>query len=118
MNQPKVSVLISFYNLVPYVDKTMETVLAQKTNFPVEVLCADDGSDDGTVGRIADLPVTVLRHERRMGKGASLRDGFAEALRQGALAVITSRSRFGSTTYSSAVPAAVAMKLIPPRQRF
>ena len=49
MNQPKVSVLISFYNLAPYVDKTMETVLAQKTNFPVEVLCADDGSDDGTV---------------------------------------------------------------------
>ena len=38
MNQPKVSVLISFYNLAPYVDKTMETVLAQKTNFPVEVL--------------------------------------------------------------------------------
>lgn len=31
MNQPKVSVLISFYNLAPYVDKTMETVLAQKT---------------------------------------------------------------------------------------
>ena len=49
MNQPKVSVLISFYNLAPYVDKTMETVLAQKTNFPVEVLCADDGSDDGTI---------------------------------------------------------------------
>ena len=36
MNQPKVSVLISFYNLAPYVDKTMETVLAQKTNFPVQ----------------------------------------------------------------------------------
>ena len=27
MNQPKVSVLISFYNLAPYVDKTMGTVL-------------------------------------------------------------------------------------------
>ena len=52
MNQPKVSVLISFYNLAPYVDKTMETVLAQKTNFPVEVLCADDGSDDGTIEKL------------------------------------------------------------------
>lgn len=53
------------------------------------VILIDDGSDDGTGERIADLPVTVLRHETRMGKGASLRDGFAEALRQGALAVIT-----------------------------
>lgn len=52
MNQPKVSVLISFYNLAPYVDKTMETVLAQKTNFPIEVLCADDGSDDGTIEKL------------------------------------------------------------------
>ena len=43
MGQPKVSILISFYNLAPYVDKTMETVLAQKTNFPFEVICADDG---------------------------------------------------------------------------
>lgn len=49
MNSPKVSVLISFYNLAPYVDQTMESVLAQKTDFPVEILCADDGSDDGTV---------------------------------------------------------------------
>ena len=47
--QPKVSVLISFYNLAPYVDQTMQSVLAQKTDFPVEVLCADDGSDDGTI---------------------------------------------------------------------
>ena len=47
--QPKVSVLISFYNLKPYVDQTLESVLAQKTDFPVEVLCADDGSDDGTI---------------------------------------------------------------------
>ncbi|MDI9238302.1 glycosyltransferase family 2 protein [Lysobacter sp. LF1] len=53
------------------------------------VLVVDDGSDDGTADRIADLPVTVLRHPQRMGKGASLRDGFAEALRMGARAVIS-----------------------------
>lgn len=52
MNSPKVSVLISFYNLAPYVDQTMESVLAQKTDFPVEILCADDGSDDGTVEKL------------------------------------------------------------------
>lgn len=44
--QPKVSVLISA-TIWPFVDQTMESVLAQKTDdFPVEILCADDGSDD------------------------------------------------------------------------
>ena len=63
MSHPKVSVLISFYNLAPYVDKTLQTVLAQKTDFPVEVLCADDGSEDGTVEKLraweAKYPDTV-----------------------------------------------------------
>lgn len=53
------------------------------------VVVVDDGSDDGTADRIADLPVIVLRHTRRMGKGASLRDGFAHALRMGARAIIS-----------------------------
>ena len=53
------------------------------------VLVIDDGSDDGTAEKIADLPVTLLRHTQRMGKGASLRDGFREALRMGAAAVLT-----------------------------
>jgi glycosyltransferase involved in cell wall biosynthesis len=53
------------------------------------VIVVDDGSDDDTVARIADLPVTLLQHPRRMGKGASLRDGFREALQQGARAVLT-----------------------------
>ena len=53
------------------------------------VIVIDDGSDDGTAECIADLPITLLRHESRQGKGASLRDGFAEALRQGAVAAVT-----------------------------
>lgn len=53
------------------------------------VIVVDDGSDDDTAALIADLPVTVLQHAQRQGKGASLRDGFAEALRQGAAAVTT-----------------------------
>ena len=53
------------------------------------VIVVDDGSDDDTLARIADLPVEVLRHAQRRGKGASLRDGFQAALRQGCRAVLT-----------------------------
>jgi len=53
------------------------------------VIVIDDGSDDDTTARIADLPVTVLRHAQRMGKGASLRDGFRAALQHGSNAVLT-----------------------------
>ena len=53
------------------------------------VIVIDDGSDDDTLARIADLPVTVLRHEQRKGKGASLRDGFSAALHHGSKAVLT-----------------------------
>ena len=53
------------------------------------VIVVDDGSDDGTPELVADLPVTLLRHARRLGKGAALRDGFAEALRRGHAAVVT-----------------------------
>lgn len=51
------------------------------------VIVIDDGSDDDTAAKIADLPITLLRHPQRMGKGASLRDGFREAERLGMAAV-------------------------------
>jgi glycosyltransferase involved in cell wall biosynthesis len=53
------------------------------------VIVVDDGSDDDTAAIVAALPVTLLRHATRMGKGQALRDGFAEALRQGMAAVVT-----------------------------
>ena len=53
------------------------------------VIVVDDGSEDDTVERIADLPVHVVRHATRKGKGAALRSGFAEAERLGARAVAT-----------------------------
>ena len=72
--QPKVSVLISFYNLAPFVDQTMESVLAQKTDFPVEILCADDGSDDGVYGNTttARLKSCAAGRQRTPTPSASL----------------------------------------------
>ena len=74
-----VAVVIPALNEALRIRDVVQGALAQCRH----VIVIDDGSDDGTAERIADLPVTLLRHARRMGKGASLRDGFREALRQG-----------------------------------
>ncbi|BCT92122.1 dolichyl-phosphate mannose synthase [Lysobacter helvus] len=65
--------------------EVVEGALAQCPN----VIVIDDGSDDGTSDRIADLPIILLRHEERQGKGHSLREGFAEAMRRGFDGVLT-----------------------------
>jgi glycosyltransferase involved in cell wall biosynthesis len=52
------------------------------------VIVVDDGSTDGTAEQLADLPVTLLVHERNRGKAASLRTAFAHALAQNAACVI------------------------------
>jgi glycosyltransferase involved in cell wall biosynthesis len=49
----------------------------------------DDGSDDRTPDIVATLPVTLLRHEQRKGKGEALRHGFREAVKLGYDAVLT-----------------------------
>lgn len=45
---PKVSILITFYNQEKYVDKALQSVFDQKTNFEFEVIVGDDGSTDNT----------------------------------------------------------------------
>ncbi|HEY0180656.1 MAG TPA: glycosyltransferase family 2 protein, partial [Dokdonella sp.] len=48
-----------------------------------------DGSTDATLERIADLPVTLIRHATPLGKGQGLRDGFRKARELGFDAVVT-----------------------------
>lgn len=45
---PKVSVLITFYNQEKYVDKALQSVFDQVVDFDIEILVGDDGSTDGT----------------------------------------------------------------------
>ena len=80
----RIAVVIPALNEALRIREVVEGALRHCPN----VILVDDGSDDGTAEAVADLPVTVLRHPSRMGKGAGLRDGFAEALRQGFDAVV------------------------------
>lgn len=52
MSNPKVSVMITTYNLEKYIDETLESVVNQKVNFSYEILIGDDGSNDGTIDKI------------------------------------------------------------------
>ena len=85
LSADRIAVVIPALNEVLRIREVAEAALRHCPN----VILVDDGSDDGTVEAVADLPVTVLRHPQRMGKGAALRDGFREALRQGHAAVLT-----------------------------
>lgn len=53
------------------------------------VVLVDDGSTDDTARLLSGLPVTLLRHERNLGKGAALKTGFAWAVRSGFDGVVT-----------------------------
>lgn len=85
LDRGDIAVVIPALNEALRIRGVVEGALAECPN----VIVVDDGSDDETVARLEGLPVTLLRHETRRGKGASLRDGFREALRQGARAVLT-----------------------------
>ena len=85
LDRSQIAVVIPALNEALRIRDVVQGALAQCDH----VILIDDGSDDDTCARVADLPVTVLRHNRRMGKGASLRDGFREALRRGFKGVVT-----------------------------
>ena len=78
-------VLIPCLNEEAAIRTVLEAVLA----LGAAVIVVDDGSDDRTPEIVATLPVTLLRHATRCGKGEALRHGFREARRQGYTAVLT-----------------------------
>ena len=52
--QPKVAVLTMTYNHARYIEEAMNSVIGQRTDFPIQHIIADDGSDDGTQDIILD----------------------------------------------------------------
>jgi glycosyltransferase involved in cell wall biosynthesis len=68
---------------------TISDIAARATAVAATVIVVDDGSSDRTHERVADMPVTVLRNERNLGKGASLWRGMQHALALGAAGVVT-----------------------------
>lgn len=68
---PLVSVVIITYNHAPFIAQAIQSVLQQKTSFPIEILIGEDGSNDGTrqivcefVSRYPRVVAAILRERQ------------------------------------------------------
>ena len=68
LDRHQVAVLIPALNESLRIREVVQGALAHCPN----VIVVDDGSTDGTHDCIADLPITLLRHAQRQGKGKSV----------------------------------------------
>jgi hypothetical protein len=84
-NAPKVSVVSITYNHEAYIREALDGFIAQKTDFPVEIIVADDASTDATPAIIQEyadrhphLFRPILRSEN-VGTHANLTDALSAA---------------------------------------
>lgn len=89
---PKVSVLIITYNHEKYIRQALDSVMMQKTDFPFEVIIADDCSQDATPEiirdyRAEDTEIRLLLNDTNLGVTRTYKRGF-DACRGEYIAVI------------------------------
>jgi glycosyltransferase involved in cell wall biosynthesis len=82
--RPTILALIPAHDEAPRIGAVVGAAIAH-----VPVLVVDDGSSDETSAVAEAAGATVLRQVPNQGKGAALRAGFARAIAEGVLAVVT-----------------------------
>lgn len=80
-----ICIVIPAYNAA----STIRQVVIETLQSGLPVLVVNDGSIDSTITEIAGVPVNLLSHEFRRGKGAALRTGFAWAIEHGFAGIVT-----------------------------
>jgi len=78
-------VIVPSYNEATVIRETVQGLLP----LGVHVVVVDDGSTDGSIERLRDLPVSVLRHPLNLGQGAALQTGIDFAVADGARYLVT-----------------------------
>lgn len=76
---PKVTVLMPTYNVAPYIDEAVNSILRQRFQ-DFELLVVDDSSTDGTWERVCrydDPRIRRVRHDHNLGLAENLNSGLA-----------------------------------------
>ena len=78
MNEIVVSVVVITYNHCQYIEKALDSILSQKTDFKIEILIGDDASSDGTAEIILNYqkkyPDIIIPFIREKNIGATKND--------------------------------------------
>ena len=83
--EPMVSVVITTYHSAEWILQALESVLLQRTTFPVEIVIADDCSGDKTVALVQGVAdrypglFRILTRDRNAGTQRNYYDGFEAA---------------------------------------
>ncbi|MEW5990246.1 MAG: glycosyltransferase family 2 protein [Chloroflexota bacterium] len=83
-SDPTILALVPAHDEAPRIGAVVRAAAAH-----LPVLVVDDGSSDATAEVAATAGATVISQHPNQGKGAALRAGFARAIADGALAVVT-----------------------------
>lgn len=83
--KPDISIIIPCYDIEPYIDECMNSVLSQKNIKNCEVICVDDGSSDSTLKKVQKYSkkyrkfVKLIEHKRNYGVSAARNSGISAA---------------------------------------
>ena len=76
----KLSIVIPVYNEEKTIEAILERVLAAKLSWEKEVIVINDGSSDGSTGKIKKFSGKIIHIEQKnQGKGAAVRAGLNRA---------------------------------------
>lgn len=69
----KVTIIVLTYNHEKYIGQAVQSILDQKVNFPIQIVVADDGSQDKTINIVSTLKennvekISILQHDNNQG---------------------------------------------------
>lgn len=84
LEKPLLSLIIPTYNRLSLLKETLNSVISQAENKPVEIIVVDDGSDDGTWEFLEEIKksysyIKIIRHEKNLGVSSARNTGLKYA---------------------------------------
>lgn len=104
-----ISVCCTCYNHEEYISKALESILAQKGDFTIEILVHDDASTDSSqsiirsfVNKYSDIVKPILQKENQYSKGIAMNENFNFSRAEGEFIAICEGDDFWTDEYKLA----------------